>query len=119
MKFLKTRKSPGPDSMTYENWRSLDPKLTPFVVKAFSETLTSGNLDPEWFRFYVRPLPKKPGRPEVRTVSLLNSIVKIMDRPPGPTETRPLDPRGTSCVRHTIWIHGRKVLLRRTVSSHE
>ena len=49
MKSLKTRKSPGPDSMTYENWRSLDPKLTPFLVKAFSETLTSGNFDPEWF----------------------------------------------------------------------
>ena len=80
MKSLKTRKSPGPDSMTYENWRSLDPKLTPFLVKAFSETLTSGNFDPEWFRFYVRPLPKKPGRPEVRPISLLNSIVKIMDR---------------------------------------
>ena len=55
MKSLKTRKSPGPDSMTYENWRNLDP-------------------------FYVRPLPKKPGRPEVRPISLLNSIVKIMDR---------------------------------------
>ena len=51
MKSLKTRKSPGPDSMTYENWRSLDPKLTPFLVKAFSETVTSGNFDPEWFRF--------------------------------------------------------------------
>jgi len=24
MKSLKTRKSPGPDSMKYENWRSLD-----------------------------------------------------------------------------------------------
>jgi hypothetical protein len=80
MKSLKTRKSPGPDSMTYENWRSLDPKLTPFLVKAFSETLTSGNLDPEWFRFYVSSLPKKPWRPEVRPISLLYSIVKIMDR---------------------------------------
>ena len=49
-------------------------------MKAFSETLTSGNFDPEWFRFYVRPLPKKPVRPEVRPISLLNSIVKIMDR---------------------------------------
>jgi hypothetical protein len=79
VKSLKTRKSSGPDSMTYEYWRSLDPKLTPFLVKAFSETLTSGNFDPEWFRFYVRPLPKKPGRPEVRPISLLHSIVKIMD----------------------------------------
>jgi hypothetical protein len=67
MKSLKTRKSPGPDWMTYENSRSLDPKLTPFLVKAFSETLTS-------------LLPKKPGRPEVHPISLLNSIVKIMDR---------------------------------------
>jgi hypothetical protein len=66
--------------MIYKNWRSLDPKLTPFLVKAFSETLTSGSFDPEWFRFYVRPLPKKPGRPEVRPISLLNSIVKIVDR---------------------------------------
>jgi hypothetical protein len=49
-------------------------------VKAFTETLNSGNFDAEWFRFYVRPLPKKPGRPEVRPISLLNSIVKIMDR---------------------------------------
>jgi hypothetical protein len=80
MKSLKTRKSPGPDSMTYENWRSIDPKLTPFLVKAFSETLTSGSFDPEWFRFYVSPLPKKPGRPEVLHISLLNSIVKIMYR---------------------------------------
>ena len=39
--------------------------------------------------------------------------------PPGPTKTRPLDPRGTSCVRHTIWIHGRKVLRRPTVSPRE
>jgi hypothetical protein len=80
MKSLKTRKSPGPDSMRYENWRSLDPKLTPFLVNAFSKTLTSGSFDPDRFRFYVRPLPKKPGRPEVRPISLLNSIVKIMDR---------------------------------------
>ena len=29
MKSLKARKSPRPDSITYENWRSLDPKLTP------------------------------------------------------------------------------------------
>jgi hypothetical protein len=80
MKSLKRRKIPGPDSMKYENWRSLDPKLTPFLVKAFSETLTSGSFDPEWFRLYVRPLPKKPGRPEVRPISLLNSMVKVMVR---------------------------------------
>jgi hypothetical protein len=48
-------------------------------VKAFSETPTSGSFVPEWFRFYVRPLPKKAGRPEVHPISLLNSIVKIMN----------------------------------------
>jgi len=79
MEFLKTSKSPGPDSMTYENCRSLDPKLTPLLVKAFSRTLTSGSFNPEWFRFYVKPLLKKPGIPEVRPISLLSSIVKIMD----------------------------------------
>ena len=63
-----------------QNWRSLGPKLTPFLVKALSETLISGSFDPELFRVYVRPLPKKPGGPEVRPISLLNSIVKIMDR---------------------------------------
>jgi hypothetical protein len=31
MKSLKTRKSPGPDSTKYENWRSLDPKLALFL----------------------------------------------------------------------------------------
>lgn len=80
MQSLKNRKSPGPDSMTYENWRALDPKLIPFIVQAFSETFTSGKFDAEWFQFYVKPLPKKPGKPEVRPISLLNSIVKIMDR---------------------------------------
>jgi hypothetical protein len=80
MECLKTRESSVLDSMAYDNRRSLDPKLTRFLVKAFSETLTSGNFDPEWFRFYVRHLPKKPGRPEVRPISLLNSILKIMDR---------------------------------------
>ena len=40
MKSLETRKNPGPFSMTYENWRVLDTKLTSFLVEAFSETLS-------------------------------------------------------------------------------
>jgi hypothetical protein len=67
MQSLKNRKSPAPDSMSYENWRQLDPELVPFMVKAFSETITSGDFDPEWFRFYVKSLPKKPGKLEARS----------------------------------------------------
>jgi len=78
MKSLETRKNPGPFSMTYENWRVLDTKLTSFLVEAFSETLTSESFDPERFRFYLRLLLKNPGIPEVRTISLLKNIVKIM-----------------------------------------
>jgi len=68
MQSLETRKSPGPDSVSYENWRQLDPELAPFMVKAFSETITWGDFDPEWFRSYVKPLPKKPGKLEVRPI---------------------------------------------------
>jgi len=66
--------------MSYEKWKQLDPELVPFMVTAFSETITSGDFDPEWFRFYVKPLPKKPGQLEVRPISLLNSMIKILDR---------------------------------------
>jgi hypothetical protein len=48
------RKIPGSDSMSYENWRQLDPELVPFMVKEFSETITSGEFDPQWFRFYIK-----------------------------------------------------------------
>jgi hypothetical protein len=47
MQFLKNRKSPGLDSMSYEIWKQLDPELVPFIVKSFSETNNSGDFDPE------------------------------------------------------------------------
>jgi hypothetical protein len=62
MQSLKNRKSPGPDSNSYRNWRQLHPELVPFMVKAFSDTITSEDFDPEWFLFYVKPLAKKPGK---------------------------------------------------------
>ena len=80
MQSLKNRKSPGPDSMSYENWRQLDPELVPFMVKAFSEKITSGDFDPESFRCYVKPVPKKRGQLQARPISLLNSMIKILDR---------------------------------------
>jgi len=92
--------------MTYENWRNLEPKPTPFLVKAFSETLTNGSFSQK-----ARETPELPHFP---------SEQHFQDHgPPSPTETRPLDPRGASCARHTIMIHDRKVLRRPTVSPHE
>jgi len=61
IKFLEKLKSPGPGSMTHENWKALDPKLVPSMVRAFNETFTSGQIDPECFQFYVKPLSNKPG----------------------------------------------------------
>jgi hypothetical protein len=58
--------SSGPDAMPYENWRQLEPELIPFMVKAFSKTITSGNFD--------------PGKLEVRPFSLLNGMIKILHR---------------------------------------
>ena len=46
-KSLRNRKSPGPDSKSYENWKQLDPELVPFIVKSFGETNNSGDFDPE------------------------------------------------------------------------
>jgi len=80
IQYLKNWKSLGPDSMTYENWKAWDPKMVPFMARAFSETFTSGRFHPEWFLFYVKPLSKKPGKPEVRSISHLKSILNIMGR---------------------------------------
>jgi hypothetical protein len=63
--------------MTYENWTVLDPNLVPFMVQAFTETFTSKNFDAE--RFQMEPLSKKPGKPDAWRISLLNSVVEIMD----------------------------------------
>jgi hypothetical protein len=50
------------------------------MLQAFSETLTFTQVDAECFQFYVKSLFKKPGDPYVCPISLLNRVVKIMDR---------------------------------------
>ena len=50
------------------------------MVKTFGETITSGDFDPEWFPFYFKPLPRNPRKLEVIPISLLNSMIKILDR---------------------------------------
>jgi hypothetical protein len=96
-------------AMSYENWIQLESRLVLVIVKAFSETMNAGDSDPEWFRIYVKPLPKKPGKLEARPISLLNNISSPSSK------DDPVDQREWLNSRSPIRIHGRDIFRRPTV----
>lgn len=78
LKTRKKRKSPGPSGLTYDTLQALDPSLTKPLAQALSVGVSSGALPHEWFRLYVKPLCKKPGQPQTRPISLLETMTKIV-----------------------------------------
>jgi hypothetical protein len=59
--------------MTYQNWKALDPRLVPFMTRAFSGKHSL--LEDLSLNFFYH-LSKKPGKPEVRPILLLKGMVK-------------------------------------------
>jgi hypothetical protein len=75
----KKRKSPGPSGLTYDVLQQLEPKVLPAVAAALSRAISTGSIPSEWFHLFVKPLCKKPGQPQVRPISLLETWTKLID----------------------------------------
>ena len=75
----KKVKSPGPSGLTYDILQQLDPKVLPAVATALSSAASTRALPPEWFHLFVKPLCKKPGLPQIRPISLLETWTKLID----------------------------------------
>jgi exonuclease III len=72
-------KSPGPSGLSYDNLKALNPSLYGHLAKALSLAVSSHGLHTDWLHLYIKPLSKKPGKPEIRPISLMESLVKIVD----------------------------------------
>lgn len=77
---LGKRKAPGPSGLSYDHLKALTEKTTEILVEAMNNSLNQGNLPPSWFNLLIRPLAKKPGTTAIRPISLMESMVKILDK---------------------------------------
>jgi hypothetical protein len=80
LKTLPRGKRAGPDLMRYEDWAQLDPRLLKDFTSILNEIFLEATFEKELLKVQIKPLTKKPGEPEIRPISLLNTLVKIVDR---------------------------------------
>ena len=77
---LRNNKSPGPDGICIEIYKSTIETILPYLVQLFNEILDTGNFPSEWSESIITPIHKKgpksdPGN--YRGISLINSLGKI------------------------------------------
>jgi hypothetical protein len=80
IKRLKRRKSPGPSGLSYDHLKALDEETITILVEAMNNSLCGGSLPPNWFKLLIRPLSKRPGASETRPISLMESLLKLLDK---------------------------------------
>ena len=80
IKNIHSNKSPGPDGICIEMFKSIQNEILPFLNSLFNEIFESGELPPDWCKNIICPLYKSGSvtNPEnYRGISLINSIGKI------------------------------------------
>jgi len=77
---LKSNKSPGPDGVCIEIYKSTLDIILPFLLSLFNEILDTGNFPLQWSESIITPIHKKGDKSDPRNyrgISLINSLGKI------------------------------------------
>ena len=80
IKHMKKNKAPGPSGFSYDHLKALDEETIDILVEALNNSLNGGSLPTNWFKLLIRPLSKKPGALETRPISLMESLLKLLDK---------------------------------------
>lgn len=84
IKILPTHKSPGPDGLPYEYYKSFFPLLIPHMCKLFNAFLQQTPIPSDMQRSFLTLIPKPEKDPSLcasyRSIALLNSDLKIFSK---------------------------------------
>jgi hypothetical protein len=77
---LPLRKSPGWDQIPYEFWNQLPPIIHHYILKDINHILTTGHITHNLSHTIIKPIPKSPTTEDIRPISLLPTITKIIEK---------------------------------------
>lgn len=84
IKTLPTHKSPGPDGLPYEYYKTFLPILLPYMCKIFNAFFQNTTIPADMQRSFLTLIPKPDKDPSVcasyRPIALLNSDLKIFTK---------------------------------------
>jgi exonuclease III len=80
LKKLPQRKSPGWDHIPYEFWAQLPHSILKHLINDINNILKNGNITSNLSHTIIKPIPKSSTTADIRPISLLPTITKIIEK---------------------------------------